>query len=63
MNVLGIRLIGFLFALALYFVFAIACLYGVFLLAKIRTQATGISRKLDDILARMSAVDINEKIL
>ena len=60
MDVHAIRLMGFLFALALYFISIIACLYGVFLLARIRTQTAGMAGKLDEILARMPAVDIDD---
>lgn len=51
----AIRFLSFLFAAVLYLVVIVVFFYAVYVLAKMRTETVKISRKLDEVLARMSS--------
>ncbi len=51
----AIRFLFLLFGAALYLVVIAAFFYAVYVLTKIRTQTVKISKKLDEVLARMSS--------
>lgn len=50
-----IQMIVVLASLAFFLLLVIGLFYGLILLAKIRTQAAGINKRLDELLARTSS--------
>jgi hypothetical protein len=50
-----VQLIVMAVSLALSVVFIFALLYGLFLLSRIRKQAVGINKRLDELLARTAS--------
>jgi hypothetical protein len=50
-----VQLIIAVVALAFFLTFILGLLYGLFLLAKIRSQAVRINKRLDELLARTPA--------
>jgi uncharacterized protein YneF (UPF0154 family) len=54
-----IQMIMVLVSLTFFLVLILGLLYGLFLLAKIRSQAVGINKRLDELLARTASTLAN----
>lgn len=50
-----IQMIVVLVAIAFFIAFVLGLLYGLFLLAKIRREAVGINKRLDELLSRSAS--------
>lgn len=53
----AIQLVIFLMAAVFCVAVIVGCFYGVYLLAKIRTQSMRIARQLEEVLSKMASGD------